>query len=33
MVQYYVERKDNPKTKDEAMRKVADFVYNVFKYH
>ena len=33
MVQYYVERKDNPKTKDEAMRQVADFVYNVFKYH
>lgn len=25
--------KDNPKTKDEAMRQVADFVYNVFKYH
>ncbi|MCB5583901.1 DEAD/DEAH box helicase family protein [Flavonifractor plautii] len=33
MVQYYVGRKDNPKTKDEAMRQVADFVYNVFKYH
>ena len=33
MVQYYVERKENPKTKDEAMRQVADFVYNVFKYH
>ena len=33
MVQYYVERKVNPKTKDEAMRQVADFVYNVFKYH
>ena len=33
MVEYYVGRKDNPKTKDEAMRQVADFVYNVFKYH
>ena len=33
MVQYYVGRNDNPKTKDEAMRQVADFVYNVFKYH
>lgn len=33
MVQYYVGRKDNQKTKDEAMRQVADFVYNVFKYH
>lgn len=33
MVQFYVGRKDNPKTKDEAMRQVADFVYNVFKYH
>ena len=33
MVQYYVKRKDNSKTKDEAIRQVADFVYNVFKYH
>ena len=33
MVQYYVRREDNPKTKDEAIRTVADFVYNVFKYH
>lgn len=29
----YVKRPDSPKTKDEAMRQVADFVYNVFKYH
>lgn len=29
----YVKRSDSPKTKDEAMRQVADFVYNVFKYH
>ncbi len=33
MVQYYVERQNNPKTKDEAIRTVADYVYNVFKYH
>lgn len=33
MVHYYVNRKENPKTKDEAIRQVADFVYNVFKYH
>ena len=33
MVQFYVTRPDSPKTKDEAMRQVADFVYNVFKYH
>lgn len=33
MVQYYVDREDNPKTKDQAMRQVADLVYNVFKYH
>ena len=33
MVQYYVNRKENPKTKDEAMRQVADFIYNLFKYH
>lgn len=33
MVEYYVGRDDSPKTKDEAMRQVADFVYNVFKYH
>ena len=33
MVDFYVKRSDSPKTKDEAMRQVADFVYNVFKYH
>lgn len=33
MVQYYTDRSDSPKTKDEAVRTVADFVYNVFKYH
>ena len=33
MVQYYTSRADSPKTKDEAVRTVADFVYNVFKYH
>jgi len=33
MVNYYVNRTENPKTKDEAIRQVADFVYNVFKYH
>lgn len=33
MVEFYVKRPDAPKTKDEAMRQVADFVYNVFKYH
>ena len=33
MVKFYVKRSDSPKTKDEAMRQVADFVYNVFKYH
>lgn len=33
MVHYYVEREENPKTKDEAVRQVADSVYNVFKYH
>lgn len=33
MVRYYVDREDNPKTKDQAMRQVADLVYNVFKYH
>ena len=33
MVQYYVGRNDIPKTNDEAMRQVDDFVYNVFKYH
>ncbi len=33
MVEFYVKKSDSPKTKDEAMRKVADFVYNVFKYH
>lgn len=33
MVDYYVNRETSPKTKDEAMRKVADYVYNVFKYH
>lgn len=33
MMQYYVERENSPKTKDEAIRQVADLVYNVFKYH
>ena len=33
MVKFYVEKPDSPKTKDEAMRQVADFIYNVFKYH
>ena len=33
MVNYYVNRSTNPKTKDEAVRSVADSVYNVFKYH
>lgn len=33
MVEYYVTRNKNPKTKNEAIRQVADFVYNVFKYH
>lgn len=33
MVKYYTGRKKSPKTKDEAIRTVADYVYNVFKYH
>ena len=33
MVDYYTTRRNPPKTKDEAIRTVADFVYNVFKYH
>lgn len=33
MVEFYVKRSDSPKIKDKAMRQVADFVYNVFKYH
>lgn len=33
MVNYYITRQNSPKTKDEAIRTVADFVYNVFKYH
>ncbi|WP_352416521.1 DEAD/DEAH box helicase family protein [Oscillibacter ruminantium] len=33
MVKYYTDRKNSPKTKDEAIRTVADYVYNVFKYH
>ena len=33
MVRYYTDREASPKTKDEAVRTVADFVYNVFKYH
>lgn len=33
MVKYYTDRKNSPKTKDEAIRIVADYVYNVFKYH
>ena len=33
MVRYYTDRKNSPKTKDEAIRIAADYVYNVFKYH
>ena len=33
MVNYYTTRQNSPKTKDEAIRIVADFVYNIFKYH
>lgn len=33
MVKYYTEVSGNPLSKDQAIRKVADFVYNVFKYH
>ena len=33
MVDFYIKRSGSPKTKDEAMRQVADFVYNVFRYH
>lgn len=33
MVSYYIHRANSPKTKDEAIRIVADYVYNVFKYH
>ena len=33
MVEFYVKRPGSPKTKDEAMRQVADYIYNVFKYH
>jgi len=31
MAEYYVKTKGN--SKDESIRKVSDFVYNVFKYH
>lgn len=33
MVGYYTNRNTNAQTKDEAIRTVADYVYNVFKYH
>ncbi len=33
MVEYYVTKAEPSKTKDEAIRTVADYVYNVFKYH
>lgn len=33
MVEYYTNRDMNPKTKDVAIREVADYVYNVFKYY
>lgn len=33
MVRFYTDRQEQTKTKDEAVRTVADFVYNVFKYH
>jgi len=33
MIDYYVKKPKSPLNKDEAVRKVADFVYNIFKYH
>lgn len=33
MVEFNVKRSNSPNAKDKAMRQVADFVYNVFKYH
>lgn len=33
LVEYSVTRKDNPKTKDTAMRDELSFVYNILKYH
>lgn len=33
MVQYYTSREKSPMSKDQAIRTVADYVYNVFKYH
>jgi len=33
MVEYYTNRAENKKTKDEAIKTVANYVYNIFKYH
>lgn len=33
MVDYYTTKGKSPMTKDAAIRTVADYVYNVFKYH
>lgn len=33
MVDYYTNKDYSPLTKDVAIRTVADYVYNVFKYH
>ena len=33
MVEYYTKEAHSKKSKDEAIKTVADFVYNVFKYH
>ncbi|MPM11927.1 hypothetical protein SDC9_58278 [bioreactor metagenome] len=33
MVEYYTAKNNSPLSKDEAIRTVADYVYNVFKYH
>lgn len=33
MVKYYTERPESPKSKDDAIKTVSDFIYNVFKYH
>ncbi len=33
MVEYYTKKYERPLSKDAAIRKVADIVYNVFKYH
>lgn len=33
MVNYYIHRDNHSETKDSAIRKVADYVYNIFKYY